>query len=113
MLRFYLIQTLEETLKTSTMMVNSETFEAHPKIQALETKMSMLEINRQLKANSLLPKLNVGYNYISEPSYFNSFNADDYKFNIDFSIPLMSELNSVLVLHYLLILPVHFRSINN
>lgn len=83
-----LMRTLEETLQTSAMTVNSETLETHPKIQALETKMSMLEINRQLKANSLLPKLNVGYNYISEPSYFNSFNADDYKFNIDFSIPI-------------------------
>ena len=83
-----LIQTLEETLRTSAMMVNVETLETHPKIQALETKMSILEVNRRLKANSLLPKLNVGYNYISEPVYFDSFNADDYKFNVDFSIPI-------------------------
>lgn len=83
-----LIETVEETLKTDAMLVSVENLEAHPKMQALETKMSMLEINRQLKANSLLPKINVGYNYISEPSYFDSFNADDYKFNIDFSIPI-------------------------
>jgi outer membrane protein TolC len=83
-----LVQTVEETLKTDAMMVNVETLETHPKIQALETKMDMLEIGRKLKANSLLPKLNVGYNYISEPSYFSSFNADDYKFNVDFSIPI-------------------------
>lgn len=83
-----LIETVEETLKTDAMMVNVETLESHPKIQALETKLSILEINRKLKANSLLPKVNVGYNYISEPVYFDSFNADDYKFNIDFSIPI-------------------------
>lgn len=83
-----LIQTLEETLKTDTMLVNVESLESHPKIQSLETKLSMLEINRQLKANMLLPKINVGYNYISEPVYFDSFNADDYKFNVDFSIPI-------------------------
>ncbi|WP_417941479.1 TolC family protein [Flavobacterium sp. RS13.1] len=83
-----LIKTLQETLRTHAMMVDVETLDAHPKIQALETKMSILEVGRQLKANSLLPKLNVGYNYISEPSYFNSFNADDYKFNVDFSIPI-------------------------
>jgi len=83
-----LILTLEETLKTAAMMVSVETLDTHPKIQALETKMSMLEINRQLKANALLPKLNVGYNYIAEPAYFDSFNADDYKFNVDFSIPI-------------------------
>ena len=83
-----LIQTLEETLKTDAMLVNVESLESHPKIQSLETKLSMLEINRQLKANMLLPKINVGYNYISEPVYFDSFNADDYKFNVDFSIPI-------------------------
>ncbi|SMP32859.1 TolC family protein [Flavobacterium hercynium] len=83
-----LIQTLEETLKTDAMLVNVESLESHPKIQSLETKLSMLEISRQLKANMLLPKINVGYNYISEPVYFDSFNADDYKFNVDFSIPI-------------------------
>jgi outer membrane protein TolC len=83
-----LVETVEETLKTSAMMVNVETLETHPKMQALETKLSMLEINRQLKANLLLPKVNVGYNYIAEPVYFDTFNADDYKFNIDFSIPV-------------------------
>lgn len=83
-----LILTLEETLKTAEMMMAVETLEFHPKIQSLETKKSMLEVNRQLKANALLPKVNVGYNFISEPLYLNSFNAGDYKFNIDFSLPV-------------------------
>src|SRR5690606_15955354 len=83
-----LIQTIEETLKTDAMMVDVESLDSHPKIQSLETKMNILEVNRQLKANSLLPKINVGYNYISEPNYWNNFNDDDYKFNIDFSFPI-------------------------
>ncbi|MCV2483618.1 TolC family protein [Flavobacterium sp. SH_e] len=83
-----LIQTIEETLKTDAMMVDVESLDSHPKIQSLETKMDILEVNRQLKANALLPKINVGYNYISEPNYWNNFNADDYKFNIDFSFPI-------------------------
>ncbi|WP_433832709.1 TolC family protein [Flavobacterium anhuiense] len=83
-----LIQTIEETLRTDAMMVDVESLDSHPKIQSLETKMDMLEVNRQLKANALLPKINVGYNYISEPNYWNNFNADDYKFNIDFSFPI-------------------------
>ncbi|KAF2078975.1 TolC family protein [Flavobacterium sharifuzzamanii] len=83
-----LIQTIEETLKTDAMMVDVESLDSHPKIQSLETKMDILEVNRQLKANSLLPKINVGYNYISEPNYWNNFNADDYKFNVDFSFPI-------------------------
>ncbi|AWK07555.1 transporter [Flavobacterium crocinum] len=83
-----LIQTIEETLRTDAMMVEMESLDSHPKIQSLETKMDILEVNRQLKANSLLPKVNVGYNYISDPNYWNTFNADDYKFNIDFSFPI-------------------------
>lgn len=83
-----LIQTIEETLRTDAMMVDVESLDSHPKILSLETKMDILEVNRQLKANSLLPKVNVGYNYISEPNYWNTFNADDYKFNIDFSFPI-------------------------
>ncbi|MFD1602123.1 TolC family protein [Flavobacterium artemisiae] len=83
-----LVQTIEETLRTDAMMVDVESLDSHPKIQSLETKMSILEVNRQLKANSLLPKVNVGYNYISEPQYWNTFNADDYKFNVDFSFPI-------------------------
>ncbi|MBZ4033364.1 TolC family protein [Flavobacterium sp. 17A] len=81
-------QTIEETLRTDAMMVDVESLDSHPKIQSMETKLSILEVNRQLKANSLLPKINVGYNYISEPNYWNTFNADDYKFNIDFSFPI-------------------------
>ncbi|CAM3452526.1 TolC family protein [Flavobacterium chungbukense] len=81
-------QTIEETLRTDAMMVDVESLDSHPKIQSMETKLSILEVNRQLKANSLLPKVNVGYNYISDPNYWNTFNADDYKFNIDFSFPI-------------------------
>ncbi|MBB4801577.1 outer membrane protein TolC [Flavobacterium nitrogenifigens] len=81
-------QTIEETLRTDAMMVDVESLDAHPKIQSMETKLSILEVNRQLKANSLLPKVNVGYNYISDPNYWNTFNSDDYKFNIDFSFPI-------------------------
>ncbi|MDV6170360.1 TolC family protein [Flavobacterium sp. DG1-102-2] len=83
-----LLETLQETLRTDNMAVEVTNLDTHPKIQSLETKLSMLEINRKLKANLLLPKLNVGYNYISEPTYFDSFNTSDYKFNVNFSIPV-------------------------
>ena len=32
--------------------------------------------------------MNIDYNYISQPNYWSSFNAEDYKFNVDFSIPI-------------------------
>jgi outer membrane protein TolC len=83
-----LLETLQETLRTNEITVNVNDLEGHPKIQSLQTKLSILEVNRRLKANMLLPTLNVGYNYISEPVYFDSFNADDYKFNVYFSLPI-------------------------
>jgi len=83
-----LMETLQETLRTDVAFVNVNELEGHPKIQSLQTKLSILEVNRQLKANLLLPKVNVGYNYISEPAYFDSFNTDDYKFNVQFSMPI-------------------------
>jgi len=83
-----LIQTLPETLRTNELTVNVKQLDAHPKIQSLATKLDILEVNRQLKANMLLPKANVGYNYISEPERFDSFRAEDYKFNVNFSFPV-------------------------
>ena len=83
-----LLQTLPETLRTNELLVNVNQLDAHPKIQSLETKLSILEIDRQLKANMLLPKANVGYNFISEPNTFSNFRTEDYKFNVNFSMPI-------------------------
>jgi len=62
--------------------------ENHPKIQAWNTKINMLEIDRKLKGNALLPKLDLSYNYLSEPSYFNDYRFQDYKLGLNFSMPL-------------------------
>lgn len=83
-----LIQTLPETLRTNELTINVNDLEGHPRIQTLQTELSILDIDRRLKANLLLPRLNVGYNYISEPNYFNNFNTDDYKFNVNFYFPI-------------------------
>jgi len=83
-----LLETLPETLRTNELAINVNELDRHPKVQSLQTKLSILEVNRQLKANKLLPKANVGYNYLSEPEYFDSFRTADYKFNVNFSIPI-------------------------
>lgn len=62
--------------------------ENHPKIKAWNTKIDMLEIDKKLKANSLLPKLDLSYNYLSEPSYFSDYRFQDYKIALNFSMPL-------------------------
>ncbi|MGS2738146.1 TolC family protein [Sinomicrobium sp. M5D2P17] len=62
--------------------------ENHPKINALNTKINIQEVDRKLKANNMLPKLNLNYNYISEPSYIDGFRMEDYKIGASFSFPL-------------------------
>ncbi|RYG42109.1 MAG: TolC family protein [Chitinophagaceae bacterium] len=84
-----LLSSLQQTLRTNDMVIDTANLASHPKIQSLETKISILEVNRQLKANLLLPKLNVGYNYISQPSYIDRFDLQDYKFNVNFSMPIL------------------------
>jgi outer membrane protein TolC len=48
----------------------------------------MLNVDRRLKANALLPRVNVGYTYLSEPTYFDQFQFEDYKIGLDFYFPL-------------------------
>ena len=60
----------------------------HPKLNALQSKIEILNVDRRLKANSLLPKLDVSYNYLSEPSAFQNYRFEDYKIGVNFSFPI-------------------------
>jgi outer membrane protein TolC len=80
--------TIQETLKTNNLATDGFSIENHPKINALQSKIDILNVERKLNANELLPKIDVGYSYLSEPKYFNEFQTDDYKIGLDFSFPL-------------------------
>ena len=61
----------------------------HPKIRSLEYKVEILEFDRRLKANKLLPKLDLEYNFLSgDPDILRSFANENYKVGVNFSIPL-------------------------
>ena len=64
------------------------TIDNHPKLNALQSKIDILNVDRRLKANSLLPKLDVSYNYFSEPSAFENYRFEDYKVGVNFSFPI-------------------------
>jgi outer membrane protein TolC len=83
-----LIANISETLKTNELQNNEFLINNHPKINALNNKVDMLDVDRKLKANALLPKVNVGYTYLSEPTYFDQFQFEDYKIGLDFYFPL-------------------------
>jgi outer membrane protein TolC len=80
--------TIQETLKTNNLTGDGFSIENHPKINSLQSKIDILNVERKLNANELLPKIDVGYNYLSEPRSFNNFQTEDYKIGLDFSFPL-------------------------
>ncbi|WP_220762733.1 TolC family protein [Flavobacterium sp. UMI-01] len=80
--------TIQETLKTNDLLAQDFTIEKHPKINALETKIDMLEVERKLKANLLLPKIDLSYSYLSEPQYIDSYKFENYKIGVNFAYPL-------------------------
>lgn len=80
--------TIQETLKTNELLQENQSIENHPKINSLQSKIDILNVERKLKANSLLPKIDVGYHYLSEPNYWNSTNFNNYKVGMNVYFPL-------------------------
>lgn len=80
--------TIQETLKTNDLMQTDFSIAAHPKINALQNKLEMLDVDRKWKANQLLPKIDLGYTYLSEPSYIDRYRLEDYKVGVNFSFPI-------------------------
>ncbi|OAB28011.1 Outer membrane protein TolC [Flavobacterium fryxellicola] len=80
--------TIQESLKTNDLLNADFSITNHPKINALQSKIDMLNVEKKLKANMLLPKIDVGYSYISEPSYIDNYQFQDYKIGLDFYFPL-------------------------
>lgn len=80
--------TIQQTLKTNELLVDQPSIENHPKINSLQNKIALLDVERKLKANSLLPKIDIGYHYLSEPNYWNTTNFNNYKVGLNFYFPL-------------------------
>jgi len=81
-------QTIQETLRINDLMIANPSIVNHPKIDALENKIDILEVERSLKANQLLPKIDLGYHYLSEPSAFSNTDFNNYKVGVNFSFPV-------------------------
>jgi outer membrane protein TolC len=81
-------KSIENTLRTNGLLLATIDFENHPKIKSLQNKVSILEVDKRLKGNLLLPTLNLNYNYISEPEFVRDFNTLNYQYGVNFSLPL-------------------------
>lgn len=63
--------------------------DAHPKMQSLDFKLQSLNVERRLKANLLLPRVDLEYNFLtSSPDVARSFNTADYKGGLKISTPI-------------------------
>ncbi len=81
------------TLETSLMLEGITDAEAliaaHPKMRSLDYKIKSLKVDRNLKRNKLLPKLNLQYNFLSTTyDQISKFNTANYKSGLTFSTPL-------------------------
>lgn len=63
----------------------------HPKIEWYAFNVQNYEIEKRLKKEMLKPQLNLGYNFLNEvfqDNLFDQFNIANYKWNVNFSMPL-------------------------
>lgn len=68
---------------------NNFDLEEHPKLQSLNYKYKSLLIDKRLKQNYLLPKVDLQYNFLSEtPEVARTFSTSAYKSGFNISIPL-------------------------
>ena len=81
-------QTIQETLNISDLVNPEFSVLKHPKIEALQSKIDLLTVEKKMKANMLLPKIDVGYSYLAQPNPAIPNNSDNYKVGVDFYFPL-------------------------
>ena len=66
---------------------------AHPKLQTIDRKLEVLEAERRLKLQSVLPTLNFNYNFLSKgytpwKGVGQNVFENNYKYGIEFGLPL-------------------------
>jgi outer membrane protein TolC len=80
---------IDTSLMVSDFDMSQFNIENHPKLQSLNYKFESLDIERRLKANMLLPRIDLQYNFLSEtPDIASSFNTSAYKSSVSISMPL-------------------------
>ncbi|MGO4919291.1 TolC family protein [Maribacter spongiicola] len=69
--------------------LDSFMLENHPKLKSLGYKIDGLVVDKRLKTNKLLPRIDVEYKFITDqPEYLNSFETQNYKGGLNFELPL-------------------------
>lgn len=80
---------IDITLEIMGKPLDSFTLANHPKLKSLNFKIDGLTVDKRLKANRLLPKIDVTYNLLTEtPDQIRTFETQEYKGGLSFRFPL-------------------------
>lgn len=80
---------IDKTLEIRGIPLDSFSIKRHPKLKSLGYKVEELTVEKRLKANKLLPKIELQYNFLTQkPDYISSFTTQAYKGGMAFSMPL-------------------------
>ncbi|WP_074408429.1 MULTISPECIES: TolC family protein [Aquimarina] len=83
------LNTLEASLLLDGITNTSGLLNNHPKLLSLDAKIEGLTVERSLKLNKLLPKINIQYNFLTPKiDQIRTFNTTNYKAFVNFSLPL-------------------------
>ncbi|WNH07920.1 TolC family protein [Thalassobellus suaedae] len=82
-------ETIDTVLNTSIFDIENTDLNNHPKLKSLDYKFQSLNIEKRLKLNNLLPKIDLQYNFLSQtPEVSRSFSTSTYKSGLNISFPL-------------------------
>lgn len=83
------INTIDFALALNTFNLDTLNIDAHPKLISLDRKFEGLKVDQRLKANRLLPQIDLEYNFLTEtPQVLNSFDETQYKGGLKVRFPL-------------------------
>ncbi|ASO05629.1 MULTISPECIES: TolC family protein [Arenibacter] len=82
-------QDIDATLEILGKPLDSFNLENHPKLKSMGYKIEGLTVEKRLKANKLLPKVDLEYNFLTTgPVTMNAFEPQDYKGGLSINLPL-------------------------
>lgn len=83
------INKVDLVLNTSILNISDVSIENHPKLRELQFKKDILTIDKRLKTNNLLPRVDFEYNFLTaDYNNLNSLNTENYKSGLIISFPL-------------------------
>ncbi len=83
------LERIDQALNTADLSLEMIDLEEHPKLISLGYKYEGLLVDKRLKANNLLPRVDLEYNLYSEtPGYIDSYDTGNYRAGLNINFPL-------------------------